>query len=252
MDPPCPVAEVDHVEVHFEDLLLGVDLLQPDRQDRFLYLSLEGLLLGEEEVPRKLLGYRAGALDGFAAPEVHPEGPDDPDEVEAPVAVKGAVLSRDGRLLHDQGDLGKGYPGPVLMKKPGDDFFVPVVNDGGQVRFIIGHFLQRREGRGRVPDEQDAHNGSHGEKEYYKEGKDQGQLAEKTGLPGSGPPAGPPGGSIVLRGPLGLSVRQIQRIKTGYEEAGASSLVHRNTGRKPSNFIPTDIRACLLYTSRCV
>ena len=42
---------------------------------------------------------------------------------------------------------------------------------------------------------------------------------------------------------LGLSVRQIQRIKTGYEEAGASSLVHGNTGRKPSNFIPTDIRA---------
>lgn len=42
---------------------------------------------------------------------------------------------------------------------------------------------------------------------------------------------------------LGLSVRQVQRIKTGYEEAGASSLVHGNTGRKPSNFIPTDIRA---------
>lgn len=42
---------------------------------------------------------------------------------------------------------------------------------------------------------------------------------------------------------LGLSVRQVQRIKTGYEEAGASSLVHGNTGRKPSNFIPTNIRA---------
>jgi hypothetical protein len=42
---------------------------------------------------------------------------------------------------------------------------------------------------------------------------------------------------------LGLSVRQVQRIKTGYEEAGASSLVHGNTGRKPSNFIPIDIRA---------
>ena len=42
---------------------------------------------------------------------------------------------------------------------------------------------------------------------------------------------------------LGLSVRQIQRIKTGYEEAGAPSLVHGNTGRKPSNFIPTHVRA---------
>ncbi|HPC76245.1 MAG TPA: helix-turn-helix domain-containing protein [Synergistales bacterium] len=42
---------------------------------------------------------------------------------------------------------------------------------------------------------------------------------------------------------LGLSVRQVQRIKAGYEEAGASSLVHGNTGRKPSNFIPTHVRA---------
>ena len=42
---------------------------------------------------------------------------------------------------------------------------------------------------------------------------------------------------------LELSVRQVQRIKAGYEEAGASSLVQGNTGRKPSNFIPTHVRA---------
>jgi len=39
---------------------------------------------------------------------------------------------------------------------------------------------------------------------------------------------------------LGLSVRQIQRIKTGFKEAGASSLVHGNTGLKPSNYV-TDL-----------
>ena len=31
---------------------------------------------------------------------------------------------------------------------------------------------------------------------------------------------------------LGLSVRQVQRIKTGFREAGASSLVHGNAGLK--------------------
>lgn len=41
---------------------------------------------------------------------------------------------------------------------------------------------------------------------------------------------------------LGLSVRQLQRIKTGFWEAGASSLVHGNAGLKPSNYVTGEIR----------
>ena len=42
--------------------------------------------------------------------------------------------------------------------------------------------------------------------------------------------------------PSGLSVRQIQRIKASFKEAGASSLVHGNAGRKPSHDVFPAVR----------
>lgn len=41
---------------------------------------------------------------------------------------------------------------------------------------------------------------------------------------------------------LGLSVRQVQRVKANFKEAGASSLVHGNTGLKPSNYVTDMVR----------
>ena len=49
---------------------------------------------------------------------------------------------------------------------------------------------------------------------------------------------------------LGLSVRQVQRIKTGFREAGASSLVHGNTGLKPSNYVTDMIRELVAERAR--
>jgi hypothetical protein len=43
-------AEIDPVEVKFENLVLGVFALQPDREFRFLQLALDGALLGQEQV----------------------------------------------------------------------------------------------------------------------------------------------------------------------------------------------------------
>ena len=116
MYPPGPMAEVDHIEIHLEDLFLGIDPLQTDRYYCFLDLSLEGLLFSEEEVPGQLLGYRACTLESSAASEINPEGPGDTDKVQPPVAVEGAVLGSDECLLDLYGDLGQRYPGPVLME----------------------------------------------------------------------------------------------------------------------------------------
>ena len=49
---------------------------------------------------------------------------------------------------------------------------------------------------------------------------------------------------------LGLSVRQVQRIKTGFREAGASSLVHGNAGLKPSNYVTGEIRELVAERAR--
>ena len=56
------VAEPDLVEIKLEDLLLREDLLDVDGDEDFLDLALDGLLVGEEEVPCHLLGYGARAL----------------------------------------------------------------------------------------------------------------------------------------------------------------------------------------------
>ena len=54
-------AEEDLVEVELEDLVLGVGLLDAEREDRFLDLAVERLLVGEQEVLGDLLGDGRGA-----------------------------------------------------------------------------------------------------------------------------------------------------------------------------------------------
>src|SRR5690554_3359644 len=55
LDTDRVVAEIDAVEIEFEDVGLGVVLLQPDRQHRFLNLATERLVGGQEQVLGQLL-----------------------------------------------------------------------------------------------------------------------------------------------------------------------------------------------------
>ncbi len=45
---------------------------------------------------------------------------------------------------------------------------------------------------------------------------------------------------------LGLSERQISRLKKGVLESGAGSLIHKNTGRKPSHAVPDETKEAIL------
>ena len=56
-------AEVDLVEIEFEDLVLGEGLLDSMGQQRLLHLAVDRPLVGEEKVFRDLLGDRRGADD---------------------------------------------------------------------------------------------------------------------------------------------------------------------------------------------
>jgi transposase len=49
---------------------------------------------------------------------------------------------------------------------------------------------------------------------------------------------------------LGLSVRQVQRIKASFKEAGASSLVHGNAGLKPSHYVSCAVRNLVAERAR--
>ena len=41
---------------------------------------------------------------------------------------------------------------------------------------------------------------------------------------------------------LGLSVRQVIRLKKGVGESGAAALIHKNKGRKPAHAIPDGVK----------
>lgn len=45
---------------------------------------------------------------------------------------------------------------------------------------------------------------------------------------------------------LGLSARQVIRLKKGVEENGAAALIHKNKGRKPSHAIPDSVKRTII------
>ena len=63
-------AEIDAVEVEFENLGFGVLALQPQREFDFLQLPLERALLGQEQILGQLLGKRRAALRNAAMQDV--------------------------------------------------------------------------------------------------------------------------------------------------------------------------------------
>src|SRR6266545_1341094 len=49
---------------------------------------------------------------------------------------------------------------------------------------------------------------------------------------------------------LGLSVRQVRRLKRAYGEEGISSLIHGNRGRRPHDALADEIRGQVLTLAR--
>jgi len=45
---------------------------------------------------------------------------------------------------------------------------------------------------------------------------------------------------------LGLSERQIKRLKAGIKERGIAALAHGNRGRKPKHAVPDDVKTCIV------
>ena len=63
-------AEIDPVEIEFENLGFGMLALQPQREFDFLQLALQRALLGQEQVLGELLGQRRAALRNAAMQDV--------------------------------------------------------------------------------------------------------------------------------------------------------------------------------------
>jgi hypothetical protein len=91
-------AEIDFIEVEFEDLLLGEGGLDLHRQQSFLDLARPRQLVRQQEVLGDLLSDGGGALRPAAAAVVLDIGEErarDPREVDPAVLVEVLVLGRD-------------------------------------------------------------------------------------------------------------------------------------------------------------
>ena len=63
-------AEVDLVQIQFEDLVLRIGPLDPHREQRFLDLACKGDLIGQQEILGDLLGDRGSALRPLVGPVI--------------------------------------------------------------------------------------------------------------------------------------------------------------------------------------
>ena len=67
VDAEGAAAEIDPVEIEFEDLVLGEAPFERHRQDAFAHLADEAAVVGQEDVARELLGEGRAALRPAAA-----------------------------------------------------------------------------------------------------------------------------------------------------------------------------------------
>ena len=92
------MAEVHLIAVEGENLVLGVALLNPDREERFLDLAFPRLLVGQKQLARELLRQRAGAARFPPLDDVFHERGHDPRNAEADVLLELVVLCGHDRL----------------------------------------------------------------------------------------------------------------------------------------------------------
>jgi hypothetical protein len=118
--------EVDLVEVHLEQPVLGIAALELHRQHRLLELPVEALVGREEEHLGELLGDGAAALDDAPVAEVLVDRARHAHGVHAPVGVEARVLGGDHRVLQRLGNLGERHEDATLDVELGDQLVVVV------------------------------------------------------------------------------------------------------------------------------
>ena len=168
LDAVGTVAEVDGVEVHHEDLVLGVHLLHLDGDVGLAHLTLERvvkLLVRQDGVAHQLLRDGGGTLG--AARELRDDGAHDALRVDAVVLVETDVLGVDGCRQDIRGDLVHVDDATVLQVVLRDDGAIGRVNGGGLrhevcvCRLVVGQVLEPAVDHHGKRDEQCGHEQCH-------------------------------------------------------------------------------------------
>ena len=99
------LAEIDPVQIEFEDLLLGQEVLDLHGQPHLLQLALDGLVGAQDQVLHQLHGQRRAALHDPAGAHVGHERAHHGAPVHAVMLEEVLVLDRDEGLRHVSGQL---------------------------------------------------------------------------------------------------------------------------------------------------
>ena len=148
-------AQIDHVQVQFQNLAFRVVLFKFQRPENLLHLAVDGVLVFAGHVLQHLLGDGGAAVAVVAAGEGQHRGAQRPLPVHAVVAEKALVLNGHRRLPQIGGHLVNVHQNPVfltvylLVFHPLAAVLVLIVHHGTLGHgVILGVDLQRGQQRG--------------------------------------------------------------------------------------------------------
>ncbi len=98
VDAEGAAAHVGAVEIELEDFVLGQAGFQPDGEEGFVDLALDGALVGQEQVLGELLGDRGAALAHPAGLRVGNQRAGRASDVDAEMIVEAPILGGERRL----------------------------------------------------------------------------------------------------------------------------------------------------------
>src|SRR6185437_9091898 len=91
-------AHIGAVQIELQDLVLAQPRLEPDREEGFVDLALDGAFIGQEQVLGELLGDRRAALAHAAGLRIGDERARGTGHVDAEMVVEAAVFGGERRL----------------------------------------------------------------------------------------------------------------------------------------------------------
>ena len=130
-------AEIDLVEIEFEDLVLRISRLDPEREQHFANLTLERALVGQKEVLGDLLRDGRGALHAAIALDQDHGRADDAFRIDTGVAVEILVFRRDESILDQRRDRLDRQEQTALARIFGQDTAVARMHAGHHRGFVV-------------------------------------------------------------------------------------------------------------------
>ncbi len=141
-------AEIDLVEIDFEDAVLAQRTLDAVGEHRLLDLARDGQLVGQEEMADDLLSDRRCAdrpLTTAEARDIGHRRAEDGARIDAVMRVEVAILRGEKRLDHQPRDLADRDRNAVLALEFGHEAAVPGIDLGAGGWLVIGELLMIRQ-----------------------------------------------------------------------------------------------------------